>query len=511
MKLSLLRTGIYNHRYLLLIILLGSMLRLYQIGKVPLGFTWDEASITYDAWGIVDWHRDQHAKLMPLTFKSFGDYKAPLMHYILALTFFITGVQTITIRLISAIAGIALIPVTYGLCKTLFKPKTVALLSAMLMAISPWAVHLSRVGFEANTALLFISAGMLALLGSNKRNWTVMIGVLLLALSVYTYQSPKIVAPLLLGLALLHLGRLTKIPIKKVLVYAGLFLGLMIPFLISLRDGGLARGQDVLILFGEKGTFDIHTGTAVIIAKNIVTHLSPSFLYLGLQDNWRNVVPGYGIMLLVDWLFVLIGFWGLISKRNRAGGFILVWIVIGLLPSILSQDAPHMLRAVNALVPLLLLTSYGVWVSAERLYNRFKVSKHWTYLATSGVYAVFLISFLAYYFGEYKTNSALDFQYGHREALTIAQKELRTARRLWVTDSYGQPYIFTLLYFGYTPEQFQQGALANVKFARVTWPNNEEDTVFVATPEEIPPDDKQVFETIKIPGTDQVVFVIARR
>jgi hypothetical protein len=88
---------------------------------------------------------------------------------------------------------------------------------------------------------------------------------------------------------------------------------------------------------------------------------------------------------------------------------------------------------------------------------------------------------------------------------------MKTASKLVVTDGYGQPYIYALLYFGYTPEQFQQGALANVLFTPIKWPNDDENTIFVATPKEIPVDDPSVTDVVKIPDTDIPVFVIAKK
>jgi hypothetical protein len=79
------------------------VVRFYKIGIIPMGYNWDETSITYNAWGIADWHRDEWAKLMPLTFRSFGDYKAPLTFYLLAVPFMVFGVIEPLIRIYSAI------------------------------------------------------------------------------------------------------------------------------------------------------------------------------------------------------------------------------------------------------------------------------------------------------------------------------------------------------------------------------------------------------------------------
>src|SRR5258708_12008451 len=68
------------------ILLLSIFLRFYKLGSFPPGFTWDEAAIGYNAWGILTVHRDEWLSRMPLSFRSFGDYKSPLAIYITAVS-----------------------------------------------------------------------------------------------------------------------------------------------------------------------------------------------------------------------------------------------------------------------------------------------------------------------------------------------------------------------------------------------------------------------------------------
>jgi len=67
------------NKKLLIIFLISLIIRLYQISYPPL--LWDEASLGYNAYSILQTGRDEYGKLLPLIFKSFGDYKPGLYAY----------------------------------------------------------------------------------------------------------------------------------------------------------------------------------------------------------------------------------------------------------------------------------------------------------------------------------------------------------------------------------------------------------------------------------------------
>ena len=51
-----------------------------------MGLGWDEAATAYNGYGIVIVHRDEWLARMPITFKSFGDYKAAVAIYLDAIS-----------------------------------------------------------------------------------------------------------------------------------------------------------------------------------------------------------------------------------------------------------------------------------------------------------------------------------------------------------------------------------------------------------------------------------------
>ena len=67
---------------LILALIIGSFLRLYQLGLIPNALTWDEAAVGYNAYSILKTGRDEYGELLPIIFKSFGDFKPGLYVYL---------------------------------------------------------------------------------------------------------------------------------------------------------------------------------------------------------------------------------------------------------------------------------------------------------------------------------------------------------------------------------------------------------------------------------------------
>ena len=88
---------------LFFIILLGLGLRLYRLDSRPLGFTWDEAALGYNAYSLIKTGRDEYGKIMPIVFKSFGDYKPGLYVYFSVPIIKIFGLNEFSTRLPSAV------------------------------------------------------------------------------------------------------------------------------------------------------------------------------------------------------------------------------------------------------------------------------------------------------------------------------------------------------------------------------------------------------------------------
>ena len=157
---------------LLVIIAITAGLRLYKLGDVPVSPDWDETALGYNAYSILKTGRDEYGTFLPLTIRSFDDYKPPLYVYLTVPSVALFGLSVWSTRLPSALMGILAVLGTYFLVKQLLKDKdnNIALLSSFLLAISPWHIQFSRVAFESNTGVTMnIWAAAAFLAGLKKR------------------------------------------------------------------------------------------------------------------------------------------------------------------------------------------------------------------------------------------------------------------------------------------------------------------------------------------------------
>src|SRR3989338_8634099 len=224
-------------KYLILlsIILLAAFLRFYGLGQNPPSLTWDEVAWGYNAYSLGIDGRDEHGRFLPLDYlESFGDFKPPVYAYLDIIPIKIFGLNEFAVRFPSAFFGVLTVLITYFLVLRIFNNRKweigsgkvdkevgsenkrshfspqfpishLALLTSFLLAISPWHINLSRAAFEANIATFFIVTGVWLFLtgvqkssvpGSNKK-WFLVLSAASFALSIYTFNSARIVAPIL--------------------------------------------------------------------------------------------------------------------------------------------------------------------------------------------------------------------------------------------------------------------------------------------------------------------------
>ncbi|NMB57050.1 hypothetical protein GYA19_03880, partial [Candidatus Beckwithbacteria bacterium] len=91
-----------NILILVFILVLAFALRFYQFGQIPASLNWDEVAIGWNAAAIWEAKIDQYGTRWPLSFKSFGDFKAPFYIYGLSPLIGFFGLKAWVVRLPSA-------------------------------------------------------------------------------------------------------------------------------------------------------------------------------------------------------------------------------------------------------------------------------------------------------------------------------------------------------------------------------------------------------------------------
>ena len=121
--------------WLATITLSGGLFRLYRLGSVPPGLHYDEAVYGLQALDILN-------GLRPVFFASYTG-REPLYMYLMAVIFRVVGPGELGIRLTSALAGIATIPLVFLTFRELLMDRSSAnrlgLLAAAYVAFSYWS------------------------------------------------------------------------------------------------------------------------------------------------------------------------------------------------------------------------------------------------------------------------------------------------------------------------------------------------------------------------------------
>lgn len=546
--------------FLLLILFLGGLLRLYRLDEFP-ALNADEAAIGYNAYSLLQTGKDEHGNPWPIHFQSFNDYKPGLYFYLVLPFIKFLGLTELAVRLPGALLGISAIFIVWLLVRELIPKKHwLPELSALFIAISPWHIHFSRGGWEVNAATFFVTSGLwLFLKGIRNGKW-LCFSVLFFTAALYTYHAARVAVPLLvLGLVLVYRKELfipTKrttsiyqyIRVKKHQILSGLIgLIFLIPLLLSLlgpagisRAAGVGLFSDLGPLLraneqriehaGENRLFSVFIHNKVVnyglaFLENYAEHFSGEFLFFSGDEIQRNKVPDMGQMYLVQLLFLVVGFVA-IARDNRGWLPIIFWLLVAPIPAALTFQSPHALRAQNMVIPLTIISAFG----ALTLWNwtrKLKLPKHWLVILLSCYFVILGWEFTRY-LHQYYTHMAKAYpyssQYGMKELVGYLKTEENKFSKIVVTDRYDQPYILFLFYLKYPPDKFQKEhaltprdkfgfstvrSFDKYNFISVNW-NEMRDlrsTLLVGAPEEINDVDANIIKRIYFPG-GQTAFEI---
>ena len=462
------------------ILTLAFVLRFYKLGEIPFSLDWDENSNAYNAYSILKTGRDEYGVLFPITNRSFEDYKPPLYMYLDIPTVAIFGLTPIAARLPSAIFGFLTVPLIYLLAKWLSKKESVALLSMFFLAISPWHLQFSRVGFEATVGLFFAVAAITAFLyGFGNKKWLIA-SAAFLGFSAYSYHTQRIFVPLLFIIAFLIFKEKILAISKKYLlsfvivtVLISLPLVILIPPKVILQrfevTTGRPRLEDIeksikFILQDQQLGLDIgkviHNRRFIIgqtYVGNYLSHFDFNFLFTKGDDNFRHHIQNMGMLYLFEFPLILFGIYQLIKNRSQQSIFILSWLLIAPIAASPATPNPHANRSLPLIIALEIIAAYSlVYLNSQK----FVLKKTLIFAISLWIISSFLI-YLHNYYVHYPIEKASFWQYGYKEAVVESERLKDQYEKIYVDHSLEQAYIFWLFNTKYDPKNYQASGSRN--------------------------------------------------
>lgn len=442
-----------NKILLVLVLTLGLLLRVWQLGSVPAGFYLDEASIGYDAYSILHTGKDFHGHTLPLFFESFGEWKNPVYIYATVPTVAIFGLNVFATRLPAALFGLLAVFALFLVARELFNEK-LALLASTFLAVSPWALQFSRVAFEAAALpALFLLALWCFLKGFHYSRWW-MASAVFFALCLYSYGAARLFVPLFL-LALLWIFRKELSTAKKqVVVSVVIFMLLSLPLIAT----GLFSPE---VLFSRAGAVSIFAPDHSIseFPGNYAQYFSADFLVYKGDANLRHSPSGYGQLL---WFLVPLMLAGIVAgllSRDNKSKLLFAWLLLFPVTAALTYEgAPHAIRSIVGVGLFELFAAAG----AVLLFDLAKKLAGYKIALMAGFVFLLLAGanvcmFSSDYFSKYPAQSAAWFDGGLNDAFEHVKQTQEEYDYIVLSPRIYQAKIYAAFYLGIPPELVQAG------------------------------------------------------
>jgi len=463
---------------LILIILLAAFLRFWQLGENPPSLTWDEAAWGYNAYSLGIDGKDEFGRFLPLNYlESFGDFKPPMYAYLDIIPVKLFGLNEFATRFPSAFFGVLTVLITYFLTKRIFwnsrSRETYALLSALFLAISPWYILLSRAAFEANVANFFIVFGVFAFLeGVLNKKWLLVLSAISFALSSYTFNTARVVSPIMvILLAIIFRKNLWKI--KKTVI-----LSAIIGFLVFLPTFGFLLSPQASLRFQEVNIF---SDTAIIkesnqeivndnnawwskiihnrrflygldYLKHYFDNFNPGFLFITGDGNPKFSTQTVGQMYVWDIIFFVSGLVFLFKKKEGNWWIIPSWLLIGIIPAALAKETPHALRIESSLPTFQIIVAYGFIQLIDKI-NKYK--KTIIYCLLLPLFVNFFYFFHDYFYS-YKYEYSGEWQYGYKQSIDYVKSVEDNYDFIQASNYLGRAYVYYLFYTKTDPNYFRE-------------------------------------------------------
>ena len=355
-------------RWLLLlgIILLGAAVRLYKIDSIPPGPSFDATFYGLDALEILNGARP--------VFMATNAGREALFSYLVALIYLFTGPGALGIYLASAVAGILTLPAVYLAASEVLADEDGALrewgplAATLFVAVSYWHVQLSRQGVRAILVPLF-TALVVAFLWRGLRTGRVAMfaacGVTL-GLSMYSYQAIRLVAVLVVAAFIgarlwrTHWPRPAWRNLALVLALAAVVALPLAVYAVNHPQEFNQRVEDALV---TNNAPEASTGLQALRDQVVDTLLMYSFR--GNDSPIKNIPYHPGLDPFLSLLFMLGIVVAIVRIRRLPYAFLLFWLALLMVPSMLASLGAAEKRASGTLPAVAILGAIGALVTWE--------------------------------------------------------------------------------------------------------------------------------------------------
>lgn len=416
--------------------LLGVAFRTYRIE--PPGLWGDDAINAMLAYAVLDGQIESPFQLVAHAHSHFH----ALTNYAIAASFRLFGPGLVSLRLPGIVAGILCVPLLYGTLRPLFGA-WVAFAAACFFATSPMEVSHAKTLQQVVLGLTFQLAALCLLVQGRARGRSLLVAAagLPAALCLYTYHSAR-VAPLVVAVAALVLparepggrdGRRPRLLSNALL--PGVFALCALPAVAS-----LLRQPDKLL--GRAGTVSVWaevlaTGSLAPLLDSIWRTLLIFHYEQGpTLHHWFGVGTDPASNAIVAFL-VLVGLVeSLRDWREPRHLLLLTWFAVGILPGLLSTEAPRVYRVLLATPAVFAWAGIGL----ERLLNSVPLVDSLRAKAWCAAFLVLVVAFVDFNLYFVRTYTHPGFRWGQGTVIVELARQAREFGSGWVVDVFADNF-----------------------------------------------------------------------
>ncbi len=473
-------------RCLALTTLIAAALRLIRLGSVPVALYCDEAFSGYEAWCLLLTGRDSRGVPLPFFFDIFGKgWGEPLHFYLTVPAVAMFGLTPFGARFVAAVAGTLAVAATGLMTRSLLRASGAGsgslatrsgIAAALLMAVSPWSFHFSRIAFQASLLPLTLAAGFWLVSrafeepGRPVRALPLVLGSAVLGLSFYTYTVSRLATPLLVaGFLVTHRRRLAAAP--RASIAAGIVLTLLaLPiFGFSLTERGRQRFSDVSVLSSPAMRDAGASRVAAAVAANYLSYYTPKFLLTEGDPNPRHSIRGHGVLHPHDLLLLAVGALACFVLMRPGTSFLLWWLLCYPAAAALTVDPRHAVRAICGQPAMYGLAGIGAGLligahevgARPRLRRRLSAGLLCLMIGAAGVSTVV---YFHDYFVDYPVYSGPAWQYGLKQMYDYVDSVSAGHDSIYITRNEDYPYIQYLFFHAFPPGEYQAHGLTRTRY-----------------------------------------------
>ena len=476
---------------ILICVVVGGYLRGVNIENNPPHLGNDEISIAFDSYSVRTIGKDEHGHWWPLSFQSHQTYKAPLYAYLNMPFNLIWGNTEAGVRYLSVASGTLAI-IMLALIGFELGGESVGLIAALILALNPKGISVSRIAFESNMASTMMLVGLYFMIRFRKKmndRWLYLAG-LFLGLAIWGYHTQWGLTPML-AIILPWLVR-KEVPLKKwwkmwlmmIIVAVPIFINFIS---VSVFDPNNRANSQLWIK--DDGVENIWKDKKISLFKKVLVTAEIPFSnyveHFGLANNFSSGLlfsdrspMDSGWHLLATLPLIVLGLFGVKRYLGKLSSWFWWWWLLCPVVPALTLGGVASVRNLSFIYPTILLAAIG-WLM---IINWKKCTG---FLIFGLVLANFYFFSRAYYI-HFPLFAGDNFQYGYKQAWEFMKPNINNYDNVVVEPKFGHFGQFVgvpHLYFGYfgaftasemqTRVDYYGTKIGKFEFRDVDW-NNEE-------------------------------------